>query len=867
MFVLVTFAILLSSETVRDFLEGSFANLTVVCYEYLWTLLAATVVTAVMCHNLKRAFLRRKASATSKVFADADEDQIRMMAEECILVDFDDNVLGHLNKKDCHLNPKHDAKALPPCHRAFSVFLFNKAGELLLQKRSSDKITFPDYWANSCCSHPLYCESELRPGKEGVVNAARRKLQQELGIPPEQVPADCFTFVTKMHYGARMDETWGEHEVDYILIAQPKEDVTVKPNANEVGEYRYFSKESLKRFVRKAANGESADLISPWFGLIESHFLHKWWDALSTSAAALTSVLDVDTIHHVTPDCCPSTSQPRKAAIAHNTVTTGAMDKDKKQGAYGKIKIHTAPKWHALFNPAELWAVIRFKCFGGMGAGPMVPKGSDASDETFNKIGFRVHNMEDVKFCDDMLCKVSRSFAAVIKQLPYSLRLPICVFYLVLRALDTVEDDMDLERFRPYMDEKRRQKFTDDRSALLSTKVHMLQTFHERLTQKNNTTLHFGEADERKLALDFDRVANVFSWLPESQQVVIADITKRMAKGMSQYIARDLREGTTDCGDYNLYCHFVAGLVGEGLSRMFSSNGLEKASISSSSKLYLSNDMGLFLQKTNIIRDYLEDLVDKRAFWPKEIWSDYAPTLASLRDGDRAGVRSQECLNTMVQNALTHVPQCLEYLQQLHDPKVFRFCAIPQLMAIATLAELYDNPKVYTGVVKISKGSAVRLLLGSTCMDDVNAWFSHFLDVIEEKSVKAAQKYRNKEQDATLEKTVVAARKAVAEACVSQSKRDQRRLSMQRSCLKLTNVLAGTVFVATTIYTAFSGKNRSSGIFARGTHGHGFLPRLTDSKDVLVIFSMFLSLGYLVCFSGIPYFPTTAEAKSFQKIN
>jgi farnesyl-diphosphate farnesyltransferase len=68
------------------------------------------------------------------------------------------------------------------------------------------------------------------------------------------------------------------------------------------------------------------------------------------------------------------------------------------------------------------------------------------------------------------------------------------------------------------------------------------------------------------------------------------------------------------------------------------------------------------------------------------------------------------CLNHLVADAMTHVPSCLRYLSKLRDPAVFRFCAIPQVMAIATLEELTSNPKVFTGVVKIRKGTAVKLM-------------------------------------------------------------------------------------------------------------------------------------------------------------
>lgn len=81
-------------------------------------------------------------------------------------------------------------------HRAFSVFLFNSENKLLLQQRASSKITFPDVWTNTCCSHPLHgftpsevdpLDGVLRGEVPGAKHAAVRKLQHELGIPKEQV--------------------------------------------------------------------------------------------------------------------------------------------------------------------------------------------------------------------------------------------------------------------------------------------------------------------------------------------------------------------------------------------------------------------------------------------------------------------------------------------------------------------------------------------------------------------------------------------------------------------------------------------------------------------------------------------------------
>lgn len=112
-----------------------------------------------------------------------------------------------------HLMPNIDKGLL---HRAFSVFLFDSKKRLLLQQRASEKITFPDLWTNTCCSHPLGIPgetgAELDAAILGVKRAARRKLEQELGIKPEQVPLEKFEFLTRIYYKAPSDGKWGEHE-------------------------------------------------------------------------------------------------------------------------------------------------------------------------------------------------------------------------------------------------------------------------------------------------------------------------------------------------------------------------------------------------------------------------------------------------------------------------------------------------------------------------------------------------------------------------------------------------------------------------------------------------------------------------------
>src|SRR5271170_6558728 len=103
-------------------------------------------------------------------------------------------------------------------HRAFSLFLFNPSTKkLLLQQRAAEKITFPNQWTNTCCSHPLHVRGELGTDLEssivGVKHAAQRKVGHELGIRAAQVPLEDMTFLTRIHYLSPSGEgIWGEHE-------------------------------------------------------------------------------------------------------------------------------------------------------------------------------------------------------------------------------------------------------------------------------------------------------------------------------------------------------------------------------------------------------------------------------------------------------------------------------------------------------------------------------------------------------------------------------------------------------------------------------------------------------------------------------
>eukprot|EP00560_Eucampia_antarctica_P006822 CAMPEP_0197828948 /NCGR_PEP_ID=MMETSP1437-20131217/5434_1 /TAXON_ID=49252 ORGANISM="Eucampia antarctica, Strain CCMP1452" /NCGR_SAMPLE_ID=MMETSP1437 /ASSEMBLY_ACC=CAM_ASM_001096 /LENGTH=803 /DNA_ID=CAMNT_0043430375 /DNA_START=28 /DNA_END=2439 /DNA_ORIENTATION=+ len=664
--------------------------------------------------------------------------QTDMMEKDTVLVlDDDDNVIGSESKRGAHEFRADQPRGI--LHRAFSVFLFDEStGELLLQKRASSKITFPNVWTNTCCSHPLHgmVPSEVDGPKDvadgtvmGVKNASIRKLDHELGIPPAQLSVDGFKFLTRLHYWAADTVThgpqspWGEHEIDYVLFytVSSKDKVTITPHPDEVDDVKWVTKSQLISMME-----DSSLLFSPWFRLIFEKWMlpnstQSWWnddDNNNSISKTMTTNVHCDYVNIHVFDPPPEhmgglgNAGPLFSAVKSTTITSSIKsegDPLKKQGAYGKIKTHSESKISQILRFDEVLAAVNLKYINPLKAN---------FDNEYVRNNFVT---EDIEFCDHILNKVSRSFTAVVRQLPSILLVDIMVFYLVLRALDTIEDDMTA--------------FSSN-----EVKIQHLLSFHKNALQNPNWSLDgVGEGDEKVLLQQFPKCHSVYSDLTAGSRRVIADITQRMAAGMAEFVDKDLGQGTVLIAEYNRYCHFVAGLVGEGLSRLFAECGLEPQM---AKEIFLSDRMGLFLQKTNIIRDYLEDYVDGRAFWPQSVWKKYSKSgdlgYFASQSSDEVKARSLFCLNELVTDALEIVPDCLSYLDKLTCYEIFRFCAIPQVMAIATLDKCYANLDVFTGVVKIRKGLACKLINSTTDLEAVKNVFYNIATNI----IHTAQKER-----------------------------------------------------------------------------------------------------------------------------
>lgn len=298
-----------------------------------------------------------------------------------------------------------------------------------------------------------------------------------------------------------------------------------------------------------------------------------------------------------------------------------------------------------------------------------------------------------MKTCFNFLDQTSRSFSAVIQELHPELLVPVCVFYLTLRGLDTIEDDTSIP---------------------LDTKEPVLRGFKDAL-EKDGWSFDGNRPEEkdRELLVQFHNVVAEFKKMKPAYQAIIKEITGKMANGMADYCRKAALEDASvkTVAEYDTYCYYVAGLVGEGLTRLFVESEFGNPALLKRPRLHKS--MGLLLQKTNIIRDIREDNDDGRRFWPKEIWSKHVGDFNDLfKPQNREAALN--CSSEMILNALEHVEECLFYLAGLREQSVFNFCAIPQTMAVATLELCFRNHAMFERNIKITKGDACLLMTEST---------------------------------------------------------------------------------------------------------------------------------------------------------
>lgn len=182
----------------------------------------------------------------------AREEIVSNAEEQLILVDEQDREIGFKAKADCHIGRG-------VLHRAFSIFVFNKDNELLLQQRSSTKMLWPGFWSNTCCSHP-------RRG-EAMATAVTRRLQQELGFT---CPLE---YLYKFKYHAQFGAAGAEHELCSVYFG--RYDGPVDVNVNEIAAWRFVGVDALEQELSTAP-----ETFTPWFKMEWVHIKANYLDGM-----------------------------------------------------------------------------------------------------------------------------------------------------------------------------------------------------------------------------------------------------------------------------------------------------------------------------------------------------------------------------------------------------------------------------------------------------------------------------------------------------------------------------------------------------------------------------------------------------------
>ena len=162
-----------------------------------------------------------------------------MVEDNVILVDVLDKQIG--------LMPKLEAHEKGVLHRAFSVFIFNNKGELMLQRRALSKYHSPGLWTNTCCSHQ-------RDGESNIL-AAKRRLNEEMGFVTELIEKTSFV------YKANFDNGLTEHELDHIIVGKYNHSPVI--NSSEVDSWKWMSMEDVRNNINNQPHNYTA-----WFKII-----------------------------------------------------------------------------------------------------------------------------------------------------------------------------------------------------------------------------------------------------------------------------------------------------------------------------------------------------------------------------------------------------------------------------------------------------------------------------------------------------------------------------------------------------------------------------------------------------------------------
>ena len=322
-----------------------------------------------------------------------------------------------------------------------------------------------------------------------------------------------------------------------------------------------------------------------------------------------------------------------------------------------------------------------------------------------NKMSRLSANQSDIDFQNEILKEVSRTFALTIPKLPASLMPAVANAYLLCRIADTIEDD-------PALSFEEKKRYSDWFAKIVEEKLPA-DDFSNQLASKLGPETTDAELLLIQKASTILRITNTLS---NNQRKAMFDCVKIMTEGMVLYQNKETLDGVENQSAMDLYCYYVAGVVGEMLTKIFLEYGNSWDETSKETMLKLSTSFGQGLQMTNILKDVWSDRRRGACWIPRDIFEKENIVLSQISNGNTPGFR--RCLKSLIAISLAHLQNALDYTLSIprRESGIRLFCLWALFMAVLTLTKIYRDPSYTNGKdIKISR-SSVKIIMSSTML-------------------------------------------------------------------------------------------------------------------------------------------------------
>ncbi len=314
----------------------------------------------------------------------------------------------------------------------------------------------------------------------------------------------------------------------------------------------------------------------------------------------------------------------------------------------------------------------------------------------------------DDSWHENLLSGVSRTFALTIPQLPSGLREAVTNAYLLCRIADTIEDD-------PLLDPDTKDRFHSAFLEAVTTGRGADDFAAELAPLLAPSTL----AAEVELIEESPRVLQVTRGMHPRQRIAIQRCLDTMSHGMASFARSRTRDGLADVVEFERYCYFVAGVVGEMLTELFCDYSPEIDAIRDQ-LTPRAVGFGLGLQMTNILKDIWDDLEHDTCWLPRDVFERHGYDLTTLAPNHNGnGPAFAASMHELIDIAQGHLREALAYTLAMprNETGIRRFLIWAVLLAVSTLGKISDHPLFTSGTqVKVSRPRVAAIIAGSSSL-------------------------------------------------------------------------------------------------------------------------------------------------------